>query len=670
MAQHHAAKRKEITIPAVILSIILAIILAASNTFLALKIGILTSASIPAAILSMGIFRLFKRNNILENNLVQTAASAGEAVAGGIVYTIPALIIIHYWTHFSYWENLGIALSGGILGVLFSVPIRKILVTNPQLPFPEGRAIAEVLQAGTGEQTIGLKQLIIGGSIGGILEFAQSGLKVIANSFQLWFSKGSTLFGLSGGLSATLIGAGYLMGFDIGLSLLIGAFVAWGIAVPILSTLAASPIQGTTAITAALNTYGGKIHYIGIGAMLVAGIWTLLTLIKSFAVSLNISLKGLFRRNFQNNFNKLPTTERDIPLIYTFGGILIMLVFTHFLFQRLFDVDSLQLASYLQPLFILGSIFYVLVIGFIFAVICGYFSGLVGVTASPGSAVIIAGMILAALIVRALLSLHGHMLTQSQLLHGAAITIMLGAVITGSSAIANDNIQDLKVGHIIGATPWKQQMMLLLGVVAAASVIPPIMQLLFNVYGIANVFPHPGMNPSQTLAAPPAAMMAGLAQGVFNHDLPWNMLAIGGAIILAFIIIKLILQKFLQIGHRLSILGLAIGIYLPLTSSTPLILGAIIALFTKRFLQRKMQTADESEKITLKHNQHKSWLAACGLVAGAALMDVILAIPMALAHNPDILSVMPSSLTWLAILLGISSVIGLAIWFYRITSKI
>lgn len=649
----------EITFRAILLAIVLAIILAAANTFLALKIGILTSASIPAAILSMGILRLFGPLNIRENNLVQTAASAGEAVAGGIVYTIPALIIIHYWTHFNYWENLAIALSGGILGVLFSIPIRRILVTNRQLPFPEGRAIAQVLQAGSGEQKLGFRELILGSGVGAFLELAQSGLKIIANTFQAWFIKGNTLFGFGGGFSATLIGAGYLMGFNIGLSLLIGALIAWVIVVPMLSHFSSVPLQS---ISSALNIYGGDIHYVGIGAMLIAGFWTLLTLLKPFAESIRVSLQGLAQKELIPT-KTIPASERDIPMIYTLLGIGLMLIFTYFLFQHLFNIVALAFPNHFQILFIIGSLLYVLIFGFIFSAICGYFSGLVGVSASPGSAVIIAGMILAALILRALIGLHPGAPTETQLMNAAAITIIIGSVITGAAAIANDNIQDLKVGHIIGATPWKQQIMLLIGVVAAASVIPPIMQLLFNVYGIAGVFPRAGMDPALTLAAPPAAMMAGLAQGVFHHDLPWNRLALGAIIVIACIIINPLFKKLT--GKKLSILGIAIGIYLPLASSVPLIIGSVIALVAQTRLEQQLLTASETKKIKLKNNQQRGWLIACGLVAGAALMDVLLAIPMGLARNPNILAIMPASLSNLAVTLGLLSVLGLGVWFYK-----
>lgn len=649
----------EITFRAILLSIILAIVLAASNTYLALKVGILTSASIPAAILAMGILRFFKNSNILENNLVQTAASAAEAVAGGIAYTIPALIIIHYWAHFSYWENLAIALSGGILGVLFSIPLRRVLMNAPHLHFPEGKAIAELLRIGT-QKTLGLREMLLGGSAGAALELAQTGFKIISSNVQAWFVAGNTMFGFGGGFSATLIGAGYLIGFNVGLSLLIGALIAWGLGVPIFSILDTFAGHTIDATQTAPSLYGEKIHYIGIGAMLVAGMWTLLKLLKPFYESIVLSTQAFLDKNLPEKV--IPRTEQDIPLFHVVLGISVISIFTYFLLKHLFHLSLLDLPPQLDIFFLLGALTYVLVVGFIFSAICGYFSGLVGVSASPGSAIIIAGMLLVALILRTILGFYHDILSHTQLLNAAAMTIIIGSIITGAAAIANDNIQDLKVGQIVGSTPWKQQVMLLIGVVAAAAVIPPIMEILFNVYGIAGVLPHEGMDPTQTLAAPPAAMMAGLTQSVFNHNLPWDMLGIGAIIIL----ISIVANKFLEARNfSLSILGIAFGIYLPLSSSIPLFIGGLFALMAKNVLQRRTLEANEQTGII----QQRGLLLACGLVAGAALMDVLLAIPMSLAENANILNILPPGWSNLATILGILSLVLLGSWFYKIARE-
>ena len=272
------AKVAELTFRAIILGIILTVLLATSNAYLALKLGILTSASIPAAIISMGILRFFKTSTILENNAVQTAASAGEAVAGGIVYTIPALIIIGYWNHFDYLTNFFIAVCGGVLGVLFSIPLRRILVNDRNLKFPEGRAIAEVLKSSVEKQ--GIKDILLGGMIGAFIELMQTGFKVIAYSWGHWFVIKRSLFGLGAGFSATMIGAGYLVGHDMALSIFIGAVISWLIALPAVSNYFPEFLDHYPAEQAASFLWNSEMRYLGIGAMLFAGMWTFLKLIK------------------------------------------------------------------------------------------------------------------------------------------------------------------------------------------------------------------------------------------------------------------------------------------------------------------------------------------------------------------------------------------------------
>lgn len=663
----------EITFKVIILSIILAALLSAANTFLALKIGLLASASIPAAILSMGILRLFRRSNILENNLVQTAASAGEAVAGGIVYTIPGLIIISYWSHFSYWENVAIALAGGILGVLFSIPLRRLLVTDPTLGFPEGKAIAEALIVGSKKSTarvLGMREMLLGSASGALLELCQNGIKIIAANLQWWHATGRTVFGFGIGFSATMIGAGYLVGFSVALSVFIGAVLGWGILIPILSTLHMSIPAAPNAMQLASDVWSQQIRYIGIGAMIVAGLITLITLLKPLLQSLRTSLQLFIRPQDSLFFHNLARTEKDLPIQYVVAGIFITLGLVYGLFYFLFPLATLGFTGTTIPWFLFLSVLYILVIGFIFCTITGYFSGLVGVTVTPGSAIVIAGFILAALLLRLALSLLGSdNLTSSHLLNAAAVTIILGAVITGAAAIANDNIQDLKVGHIVGATPWKQQLMLLLGVITASLVIPFTMELLFNAYGIGTVLPHANMHAADALPAPPAAMMAAISQGVFNHNLPWDLIAWGAGISLIACLVNLLLTKR---GYSFSPLALAIGIYLPLATSTALFIGGIFAWITHRILARTpVPSAIAGHAwVDVNHNKRQRGLMlACGLVAGSALMDVLLAVPFALMHNPSALQLLSDYWLPLTEILGVIVVVGLGFWFYRVTCK-
>lgn len=651
-------KTSELKIRSIILAILLTLLLAMSNSYLALKLGILTSASIPAAIISMGLLRFFKDSTIVENNLVQTAASAGEAVAGGIVYTIPALIIIQYWNHFDYFTNFLIAATGGILGVLFSIPLRRILVNEPLLPFPEGRAIAEVLKFSAGN--VGIREIILGGSVGAILEMLQVGFKIIASHWNYWFVVKRSLFVVGAGFSTTMIGAGYLIGYEMALSIFLGAVIAWGIAMPLISHHFPAIILHYPPQQAADLLWNSQIRYIGIGAMLCAGVWTFLKLLKPLIKSIALSLYAFTK---QHTPQVVPQTDKDIPIPLILGGVFVIAIVLLVFFKTLLPFQLTGIEQQYIPKLILFTVGYVLIIGFLFSVITGYLSGMVGVTASPGSAVIIAGMLFAAWI---LLTLLHHLvtipLTNKQIQAAEAITIIIGSVITGIAAIANDNTQDLKVGQLVGATPWKQQVMLLLGVVVSALIIPPIMQILFDVYGIAGVMPHPGMDPSQSLPAPTAALIAAITEAVFRSTLPWTMMSIGAGIIG----LLLLVNRFSRISYffRLSFLGIAIGIYLPLSSSVPLFIGGMISLFTQIYLNKIPKTTEE--KIKRKQN---GVLIACGLVAGSTIIDVFLAIPFSLLHSPDALKLLSDAWYPYEVILGILSTLVLSFWMQQRVCK-
>jgi putative OPT family oligopeptide transporter len=649
-----AADKKvaELTVRSIVLAIILTVLLALSNAYLALKLGILTSASIPAAIISMGILRLFKDSTILENNAVQTAASAGEAVAGGIVYTIPALIIIQYWDGFDYLTNFFIAACGGILGVLFSIPLRRVLVNEPALRFPEGRAIAEVLKSSA--EKAGIRDIFLGGAIGGLIELFQSGFKIIASTWTFWFTAKRSLFGFGVGFSATMIGAGYLVGHEMAISIFLGAIISWLIAMPIVSQFYPQFLIQYPPEKAATFLWNSEMRYLGIGAMLFAGTWTFIKLIKPLAKSMSVSFSAFMAKSHQGK--QLPRTDRDIPMPFILIGVLFMGAILFLFFQFIFPLSEVGLDEAYGPSLVFAAVLYVLVIGFLFSVITGYFSGMVGVTASPGSSVVIAGMLFAASL---LLTLINHAiplpLTDAQIKAAEAITIIIGSVVTGIAAIANDNTQDLKVGQLVGATPWRQQVMLLLGVVISSLVIPPVMQLLFEVYGIAGVMPHEGMDVSQSLPAPTAALMAAITEAVFRNALPWTMMFIGAAVILFLLVINYLFK--LGRYFRLSILGVAIGMYLPISSSFPLFLGGMIAFVVHRRINKRAIPDEE------KHSRkQKGILIACGLVAGSAIIDVLLAIPFSILHSPDALTLVGPGWESYSIVLAVISTLALTVW--------
>ena len=381
----------ELTFRCVILAIGLTILLATSNAYLALKLGMLTSASIPAAIISMGILRFFNNATILENNAVQTAASAGEAVAGGIVYTIPALIIIHYWHHFDYWTNAGIAFLGGILGVIFSIPLRRVLVHDPLLQFPEGQAIAEVLKSADDKRSI--KHLLWGGSLGAILEFLQEGMHLLASSWGSWWYFKRAVFGLSIGFSPTLIGAGFLVGQDMACSIFLGAVITWFIALPSVSVLNFGWLHHDSAQMVMVTLWEHELRYLGIGAMLTAGGWTFIQLAKPLWHSMRASWQFSARMKSLSN---PPTTERDLSAYFIVSTACLVAVSLYYFFQNILPLQAVGFSSAHASLLVNAAVIFVFVIGFFFAIITAYFSGMVGVSASPGSSVVIAGILFAA----------------------------------------------------------------------------------------------------------------------------------------------------------------------------------------------------------------------------------------------------------------------------------
>ena len=641
----------EFTLKATLLGILLAIVLAVSNTYLALKIGVLTASSIPAAMLSIAILRLFKKHSILENNLVQTCASSGEAVAGGIVYTAPGLIIIHAWHSFAYLPTFLLTWVGGLLGVLMTIPLRSSFMRNPELRYPEAQAISQVLIAGS-KKALNISYLIIAAAIGGVFEVAQTGLKLFADQANIWLTKGQAVLGFGCGFSATLVGAGYLTGFAVTSSILLGALISHLLLLPWITSHAsawhlAPHLKHLSPANYAQAILDHSIRYMGIGAMLAAGIFSLVKMLKPFYHGFISSLSGKAKTITQSDIR----TERDIPTSIVLISCLLLWSVCFIMFYHDMSISVLIPATKFFPYISSGLIItlFIALFGFIFAAICAYFSGLVGVTASPGSSVAIATVLLATIIIGSFSHItfkvnpaSSHILMM--------LTIMITSVIMGSACVANNNSQDLKVGSIIGATPWKQQAMLLIGVTVAALIVPYIMQLLLSTYGISG----PSATASATsLPAPPAAAMAAITQAAFSHLLPVTDLWYGAAIIFIILILQFIFKKPLA---SISLIGVAIGIYLPLSSSTPLFIGGLIS-----YLAQKAKT----KPLHKQQNNHNGILVACGLVAGAAVTNVLLAIPFSLVKNQQIFNLLPASQHWLAEILAICATACIAYYLYK-----
>lgn len=608
----------EITLRVVLLSIFLAVILAIANTYLALKIGILASASIPAAILSMGILKFFKNTSIYEHNLVQTAASAGEAIAGGIVFTIPALIILNYWQHFPYVMNFCIALLSSFAGIFLSVPLRRYLLQDSSLKFPEGRAIAAVLQSAD-EHASGFKEILQGSFWAALLEAIQSS-QIFSSSITGWTKIKGIIIGGTVGFSAILVSAGYLMGWDVSISMLVGSILAWGGGIPLLSVYDSSSIMHLSASDAVAQVLTQHIREMGVSTMIIAGLFTLAGLLQPL-------LKSIFKifHNMKEMQSSTLSQEKDLPFALVLLGLFISLIGMTLLvwFFIPLDLHYLHFDHLNRPELFCLIMVYLLIAGAILSGIAGYFSGLVGVTASPGSSIVIAGMLLSAVLIKFCLFSTHTLVNNSLQFAGAALAILLGSLLTGMAAISNDNLQDLKVGQLIGATPWKQQLMLLLGALVASLVVPWVMEVLFQAYGIANILPHGHMNSAESLPAPPAAIMAMLVKGVFNGGTDWDYFLVGSCLAILLYLLQILFKRF---GITLSILAMAVGVYLPMSTSTALFIGGVIAKKIK--VHHQVYSAEQASI-----REQRGYLIACGAVVGAIIMDIFLIIPNILGYS-------------------------------------
>lgn len=653
-------QRSEITLRSIIIAAILAMLLAATNAYLGLKVGITVSASIPAAVLAMGLLRYCKNSNILEINIVQTGASAGEALISGIMFVLPALLIVGYWQQFSYWETLIIALIGGILGTLFSVPLRRVLLADPSLRFPEGTAIGQVLkvsQAGDGR----LRELAQGGIVGSLIGLCQSGFQVVGQQLSLWFSAGgAAVYGIALGFEPALLAAGYIVGIEVALSMLCGVAIT-SVGVSILSYSQSVIMTDTTA--QAMAIWQSQLRPIGIGVMLVGGIGTVIRLFKPIIAGLQTSLASL-QITHQQGYQALAITERDIPIHYTAMGIACGLLPAGWLLWHFLQHPALTMTFSLQIVTLITALLLILVAGFFLAALGGYFAGLLGGSNSPISSVSLLSLLLTSLLLTFLwrgvpsLTHNAHHFLAAQ-----GFAIILGTIITTVSAITNNTIQDLKAGQIIGATPWKQQVILLLGVGVSSIIIAPILFLLYNAYGMGGVFPRPGMDPTHALAAPQAVLMATLVKGAFTDQLPWSLMGIGCFIGLVFMAIDHRLKKN---GLGLPVLAVGSGIYLPMTATTAVILGGLLAYIADRRLRRQQPSFQPKE---VSQRKQRGLTIACGLVAGSSLMGVVLAIPFTVMQSTDALKLALSKNVGLVSSLGLLSTATVLCWIYTVINK-
>jgi putative OPT family oligopeptide transporter len=642
MASRATASVPELTVRAVILGGLITLIFTAANVYLGLKVGLTFATSIPAAVISMAVLRWFSSSSILENNIVQTVASAAGTLAA-ICFVLPGLVMIGWWHDFPYWETASITALGGILGVLFSVPLRRALVNDSPLPYPEGVAAAEVLRVGENAREAeaegdGGVEAIATGSILSALFALLAAMKLTAADASGFFRVGSGVSGINPGFQFSLIGVGHLVGISVGAAMALGTFIAWGLAVPLLSAMAPA------AAGVGLEDWAGgiwvhQVRFLGAGVIGVAAIWTLLIVIGPILKGLAGAMAAS-RTRAAGGGADLPLHERDIPIGWVALGSLACLAPIALLLWT--QIGAAAGGS--TVLVVAGSLVFVLVAGAFIAAVCGYMAGLIGASNSPVSGIGILSAIGASLLLVAVL---GRVADPKPLV---AYALIVTGIVFGVATISNDNLQDLKTGQLVHATPWRQQVALLFGVIFGAAVIPPVLNLLNQGYGFAGVA---GAGPN-ALGAPQAALISTLATGVLGGNMDWTMIGWGVVLGIGLILLDAGLGKAKRL--RLPPLAVGIAIYLPMSATLMVIVGSVLGWLYDRGAAR----APDPERY-----KRTGVLAATGLIVGESLFGVLLAGIVVAAANPAPLAVVGDGFRPFAVWGGALLFALLAWWHYH-----
>ena len=612
----HELRLPELTVRGILLGAILTIIFTASNVYLGLKVGLTFSSAIPAAVISMAVLKMAKDANILENNMVQTQASAAGTLSA-IIFIIPGMLMIGYWQGFEFWQTLVVSACGGCLGVLFTIPLRRAMVVHSDLAYPEGVAAAEILKVGSrtradGKSESGIKEILSGSVVAGIIAFLTNGLQVLGGSLSAWFHVGRGMTQLPLGYSTALVGAGYLIGIASGLAMLVGILIAWAGFVPYFTMTEALP-DGMTLQKFAGAVYQQKVRLIGAGAMGVAAIWTLMTLARPVIDGVKESIAGTRMDDTEKGLHRMDIDMSMKSIALVFGVTVIGLLAIFYLFVSPESIPPSQ-----KLIFTVVGVGVSVLMGFFVAAACAYMAGLVGTSASPISGIGILGIIVSSLVMYALCSSFGIFDLPGGEKFATATAIFTTSIILAIACISNDNMQDLKTGWLVGATPWRQQAALLIGCVVGALVIAPVLNLLYEAYGFPGAMPRPGMDPAQALSAPQAVLMTTIAQGIFSSKLAWEYIYIGIGLGVVLVLIDQLLKRTTK-NLVLPPLAVGMGIYLPPVIQTPLVVGAILGYFLNRHLRKT--AGAEAEAAGLR----RGTLFASGLIVGESIVGVLLA---------------------------------------------
>ncbi|HFC6073514.1 TPA: OPT family oligopeptide transporter [Neisseria meningitidis] len=609
---------RELTLRGMILGALITVIFTASNVYLGLKVGLTFASSIPAAVISMAVLKFFKGSNILENNMVQTQASAAGTLST-IIFVLPGLLMAGYWSGFPFWQTTLLCIAGGILGVIFTIPLRYAMVVKSDLPYPEGVAAAEILKVGGHEEGdnrqggSGIKELAAGGALAGLMSFCAGGLRVIADSASYWFKSGTAIFQLPMGFSLALLGAGYLVGLTGGIAILLGISIAWGIAVPYFSSHIPQPSDMEMAAFA-MKLWKEKVRFIGAGTIGIAAVWTLLMLLKPMVEGMKMSFKS-----FGGGAPATERAEQDLsPKAMIFWVLSMMFVlgvsFYHF-------IGDSHITGGMAWLLVVVCTLLASVIGFLVAAACGYMAGLVGSSSSPISGVGIVSVVVISLVLLLVGESGGLLADEANRKFLLALTLFCGSAVICVASISNDNLQDLKTGYLLKATPWRQQVALIIGCIVGALVISPVLELLYEAYGFTGAMPREGMDAAQALAAPQATLMTTIASGIFAHNLEWVYIFTGIVIGAVLIVVDLVLKKSSGGKLALPVLAVGMGIYLPPSVNMPIVAGAVLAAVLKHIIGKKV----ENREGRLKNAERIGTLFSAGLIVGESLIGVIMA---------------------------------------------
>ncbi len=605
-------QRPELTVRGILVGVVITLVFTAANVYFGLKAGLTFSTSIPAAVISMAILRSFKNATVQENNIVQTVASAAGTLSS-IIFVLPGLIMIGWWTGFPFWISFAICALGGILGVMYSIPLRRALVTNSDLPYPEGVACAEVLKVGSGGKAnagevehgrSGLLAVLWGSIVAAVFAIivaTQVFASDVAQTFRI--GRRGAVSGYDFSLSFALLAIGHLCGLSVGIAMLIGACIGWGWLVPHYAALTGDLTTAAGALAQA--TWSHKVRFIGAGAIGVSAIWTLLKLVKPVASGLAGAMAASRARK-AGKADTLPITERDIPIGIV--GLVTLLCMLPIGWVLGYFANTSGLGSHVTTL-VIGGVFYVFLMSFFVSAVTGYMAGLIGSSNSPLSGIGILVVIGAALLlVVGVQPYVGPEATKALM----AFALFTTAVVFNVAAIANNNLQDLKTGQLVDATPWKQQVALIIGVLAGSVVIPPVLNLVNQAYGFVGA-PGAELRPSP-LPAPQAGLISSLAQGVIAADIDWSLIRMGAYIGIGIILLDAILTRTTK-HMRVPPLAVGLGIYLPTASTLMIVVGTIVGWFFDRGADRT-RNPEGTKQLGV--------LLASGLIVGESIIGVVI----------------------------------------------